>query len=116
MPRSEEAYLLDILNSAHLIVAFMEDIDYPSFINDAKTQSAVLHQLLLMGEAVKHISNGFKSSHQPVQWKDIAGMRDKLIHEYHKVDIDEVWNTVTSDIPRLIDFLTPLIPPEDQAV
>lgn len=78
---------------------------------DTKTQSAVLHQLLIIGEAVKRISPEFRSAHPEVPWKLIAGTRDKLIHFYEGVDLEEVWKMVTSDLPQLISHIEPLVPP-----
>jgi uncharacterized protein with HEPN domain len=55
-----------------------------------------------MGEAVKRLSPATRSKHPEVQWKDIAGMRDRLIHGYDSVDIDELWKTATVDVPALL--------------
>ena len=109
MPRNETA-LLDILRAARLAVQFKGDLDKEGFLDDLKTQSAILHQLLLLGEAVKRLSEEFRARHPDVPLRAIAGMRDKLIHEYNEVDVDEVWRTVTSDLPRLIGALEPLAP------
>lgn len=68
----------------------------------------MVHQLLVLGEAVKRLSEAFRASHPEVPWRAIAGMRDKLIHGYDVVDRDEVWNTVTTDLPRLLTLLEPL--------
>src|SRR5262249_56323246 len=109
MPR-DDATLLDILRAARLTVVFKGDLDQPAFLNDLKTQSAVLHQLLVLGEAVKRLSEGFRTSHPAIPWRMIAGMRDKLIHAYDAVDLDEVWKTVDIDLPQLITLLDPLDP------
>ncbi len=91
---------------------FKGDLDTSAFLDDLKTQSAILHQLLVLGEAVKRLSEGFRMSHSEVPWRMIAGMRDKLIHGYDDVDLDEVWKTVSTDIPHLIARLEPLEPRE----
>ena len=77
MPR-DEAHLLDILKAARLTVEFKGTADKDAFLVDAKTQSAVLHQLLVIGEAVKRLSPEFRAAHPEVPWKLIAGTRDKL--------------------------------------
>jgi uncharacterized protein with HEPN domain len=69
-----------------------------------------LHQLLIIGEAVKRLSTEFRQSHPHIRWTPMAGMRDVLIHAYDTVDLDEVWRTVTVEVPTLIDNLTPLLP------
>ena len=108
--RRDDAHLLDILKAARLAIEFKGAAAKAEFLNDAKTQSAVLHQLLIVGEAVKRMSPEFRSAHPQVPWKLIAGTRDKLIHFYEGVDLDEVWKMVTSDLPELIRLVDPLSP------
>ncbi len=69
-----------------------------------------LHQLLIVGEAVKRTSPEFRDAHPEVPWKLIAGTRDKLIHFYEGVDLVEVWKMVTSDLSELIRLIEPLAP------
>jgi uncharacterized protein with HEPN domain len=78
------------------------------FLEDQKTQSAILHRLLIIGEAVKRVSPEFRAAHPEVPWKLIAGTRDKLIHFYDGVDLNEVWKMVVSDLPQLIRWIEPL--------
>jgi uncharacterized protein with HEPN domain len=108
----DDATLLDILKAARLVVQFKRKLAKKAFLRDIKTQSAILHQLLVIGEAVKRLSEDFRARHPEIPWARIAGMRDKLIHQYDAVDLDEVWKTVTTDIPPLITFLEPLVPPK----
>lgn len=107
--RQDDATILDILSAAQLVVEFTGGMEKPAFLSDAKTQSAVLHQLLIIGEAVKRLSEDFRVGHPELPWKMIAGMRDKLIHNYDGVDLDEVWQTLNTDVPQLITVLNPLI-------
>ncbi len=107
----DEGHLLDILKAARLAIEFRGSADKADFLSDTKTQSAVLHQLLIIGEAVKRLSLQFRAAHPEVPWKLIAGTRDKLIHFYQGVDLEEVWKTVTSDLPQLIRWIEPLVPP-----
>ncbi len=110
----DSATLLDMLKAARLVVEFREGMDRKAFLDDPKTQSAILLQLLILGEAAKRLSQEFRAQHQKISWKKIAGMRDKLIHEYDNVDLDEVWKTARSDIPRLIKQLEPLVPSKEE--
>ena len=110
MPR-DDAHLLDILKAARLAIEFKGPADKAEFLRDPKTQSAVLHQLLIIGEAVKRMSPEFRAAHPEVPWKVIAGTRDKLIHFYEGVDLEEVWKMVTADLPQLIRQIEPLAPP-----
>jgi uncharacterized protein with HEPN domain len=106
----DDAHVLDILTAARLAIEFKGPADKAQFLEDRKTQSAVLHQLLIIGEAVKRISPDLRAAHPDVPWKLIAGTRDKLIHFYEGVDLDEVWRMVTSDLPKLIRLIEPLAP------
>ena len=108
----DDATLLDILKAGRLVVEFKGKLIKRDFLRDTKTQSAILHQLLVIGEAVKRLSEDFRTEHSEIPWTRIAGMRDKLIHAYDTVDLDEVWKTITKEIPPLISFLEPLVPQE----
>lgn len=108
----DDATLLDMLKAARLVMEFKGSLAKKAFLRDIKTQSAILHQLLVIGEAVKRLSDDFRARHPQIPWTRIAGMRDKLIHQYDAVDVDEVWKTITKDIAPLISFLEPLVPQE----
>ncbi len=112
----DDASLLDIARAASLLIDFVQDMSKPQFYTDLKTQSAVLHQLLIIGEAVKRLSEDFRQQHSNIPWRLIAGMRDKLIHGYDSVDLDEVWKTALQDIPDLLASIQPLLPqkPDEQ--
>ena len=110
MRRDDNAVLLDVAHAARLVARFVAGKDKDAFLADELTQSAVLHQILVLGEATKRLSAGFRAVHPEVPWSDMAGMRDKLIHEYDAVDFDEVWSTATRDIPSLLAWVTPLLP------
>src|SRR5579859_3738570 len=109
MPR-DDASLVDIDRAAHLIGVFIAGTGRDTFDHDLKTQSAVLHQLMIIGEAVKRLSAEYRALHPEIPWTKIAGMRDLLIHVYDAVDLDQVWTTATKDIPALRKTLRPLLP------
>ena len=111
--RRDDATLLDLLNAARLALQFKGDATRQEFLDDAKTQSAVLHQLLLLGEGAKRLTEQFRDDHPEMPWKHMAGMRDKLIHEYNTVDIEEVWSTVDRDVPTLLAFLDAIAPTQE---
>ena len=98
----DETTILDIVRAGKLIQDFIVDATEAEFLYDPKTQSSVLYQLLVMGEAVKRLSADFRTRHANIPWSLIAGMRDHLIHAYDAVDWNEVWNTATLDVPRLL--------------
>lgn len=86
----DEATLLDIARAAQLVLEFKKDLNKAAFLEDIRTQSAILHQLMVMGEAVKRLSSDFRTRHPEIPWTFIAGTRDKLIHGYDIVDLDRV--------------------------
>jgi uncharacterized protein with HEPN domain len=108
----DQVTLLDIAKAAGLVVTFMQGVTKEAFLSDLKTQSSVLYQLIVMGEAVKRLSQEFRARHPDIPWSLIAGMRDNLIHGYDIVDWDEVWKTATSDVPGLLTQIEPLLPTE----
>jgi uncharacterized protein with HEPN domain len=110
----DDATLLDILRAAQLALEFRGRQDKAAFMTDLKTQAAVLHELLVLGEAVKRLSAGFRDNNPGVPWKAVAGMRDRLLHGYDDVDLDLVWKTVDEDLPALLENLKGLAPPRDQ--
>jgi len=112
MRRDDNALLLDIAHAAGLVAKFMAGKDKVAFLADELTQSAVLHQILVLGEAAKRLSSEFRARYPEVPWSDIGGMRDKLIHEYEAVDHNQVWSTAMKDIPELLAWVTPLLPEE----
>mgnify|MGYP000539451238 CR=1 FL=1 len=101
MKRTYKDYVLDILSSIQEIRDFVGEMGFEDFVNDKKTVNAVIRSLEVMGEAAKKISPEIKEKHAEIPWKYIAGMRDKLVHEYHGVDLEIVWEVVTKEIPPL---------------
>ena len=96
MRRDDSAILLDIAHAASLVAKFMAGKNKTAFFDDELTQSAVLHQILVLGEATKRLSPEFRARYPDIPWSEMAGMRDKLIHAYEAVDYDEVWSTDTA--------------------
>ena len=105
----DDAFLLDILNAAETARKFSSNLTKKEFVESSLVQSGVLHQIIIIGEAVKRLSPEFRQNHPKIPWKFIAGMRDQIIHGYFDVDLDQVWNTVEKDLPELIGYLKPLI-------
>lgn len=107
--------LKDIFDAASDVIRFLEGFDQSSFEQDRRTQRAVLHALVVVGEAVKRLSIGFTAAHAEIPWTAIAGARDVLIHQYRDVDLSEVWYMATVDVPLLRNYIDPLIPSEEDA-
>ncbi len=94
-------YVEDIIKAMDDASKFVKDLNYDSFVKDRKTVYAVIRALEIIGEATKNIPSGVKNQYPEIPWKDMAGMRDKVIHAYFGVDLKRIWSTVSSDIPSL---------------
>ena len=94
-------YVEDIIEAMNDAMNFVKDSEYALLVTDRKTIYAVVRALEIIGEAVKHIPVPVKNRYPQIPWKDMAGMRDKVIHEYFGVDLKRVWRTVNEDIPKL---------------
>jgi len=94
-------YLKHILDAIHRIEKYTERIDYMDFMENNLVQAGVIREMKIIGEATKRLSDEFKGKYAGIPWRKIAGMRDKLIHDYMGVDMDAVWNVVERDMPQL---------------
>ncbi|WP_017325392.1 DUF86 domain-containing protein [Synechococcus sp. PCC 7336] len=103
----DSASLLDIAKAARLALQFIRGTTAANFTADIKTQSAVLYQIAILGEAVKRLSPEFRQQTSAIPWTAIAGMRDKLIHDYEGVDVRRVWLTLQTNIPELLQAIEP---------
>ena len=94
-------YIEDIIGAMNDALSFVKDMEYDVFLRDKKTIYAVNRALEIIGEATKNIPASVKNRYPQIPWKKMAGMRDKVIHEYFGVDLKRVWSTVKKDIPDL---------------
>jgi uncharacterized protein with HEPN domain len=99
--RQDIDLIRDILECIKRIKMYTVNMNYGEFQKDLKTQDAVIRNLEILGEAVKSLSKMVKESHPEIPWKQIAGARDKLIHDYFGVNIDIVWGISKNDLPDL---------------
>ena len=109
MPRDNES-LIDIERAIRRILRYTDNVSRAELeMNDEKV-SAILYQIAVIGEAIKRLSQEFRQQHPEIPWRDIAGMRDVLIHKYDQVDFDVIWDVVQSKLPELLTLLEPLLP------
>ena len=101
----DRGLLFDMTQAARQIILFRGQMDFEEFRKDAKTQSAIIHQFLIVGEVAKLLSDEFKKSNPSLPWSAMARMRDKLIHHYRGVDLGEIWKAAEIEIPKLLHFL-----------
>ena len=101
MTRDDSAYLRHILDAIARIEEYLEGIDEEAFYRQYLVQDGVIRQLEIIGEATKRLSTETRAHCASIPWQDIAGMRDKLIHDYFGVDLEAVWLTARDDIPVL---------------
>lgn len=110
----DDAALLDIARFARQILELTAGMSRIEFDADVRTQLAVLYEIAVAGEAVKRLSAEFRSRYPEVPWSEIAGMRDKVVHQYDKVKLNVVWDTIQNDIPALMAMIEPLLPIEEE--
>lgn len=109
----DDASLLDIIRAGQLILQFAQGLDRAELDSDLRTQSAILYQVAIMGEATKRLSREFREQHPEAPWDDIAGMRDIVSHQYDRIDLDIVWQVIQQNIPELLSILISLLPTQD---
>lgn len=87
----------------------MKKIGFETFKNDDMRTSAVIRKFEVIGEATKNIPENIRQKHPQIPWKDMAGMRDRLIHFYFGLKYDLVWNTIKVDIPKLKPLIAKIL-------
>lgn len=107
--KDDELYLRHILEAIARALAYVE-AGYDAFKADLKTQDAVIHNLQIIGEATKQISSETRAAHPEVPWKNMAGMRDRIVHDYFGVSLEIVWDVVENHLPPLRESIRGLVP------
>ncbi|MFN8499003.1 MAG: DUF86 domain-containing protein [Anaerolineae bacterium] len=95
------AYLEDILEATVNARQFAADMDYAMFSSDTKTTYAVIRALEIIGEATKRVPSDVRERYPSIPWRDMAGMRDIAIHQYARLDLRRVFDTVRNELPLL---------------
>ena len=101
MIKNVNLYLNDIFECIEKIEEYLKDFTLNDFEEDTKIQDAVLRRLEIIGEAVKKLPKDYKDKYPEIPWRDIAGTRDVLIHEYFGINFELIWKTIKEDLPAL---------------
>jgi uncharacterized protein with HEPN domain len=101
MKKDHVVYLKHILDAIDRIEEYTRGVGYEDFMKTNLVQAGVIREIEIIGEATKRLTQGFKGKYRDIPWKQMAGMRDKLIHDYFGIDLDAVWDTTERDIPIL---------------
>jgi len=101
MKREIGDYIEDIIKAMNAAMEFVNDMSYDEFVKDTKTIYATIRSLEVIGEAIKNIPDDVRKIYPEIPWRKMAGMRDKVIHEYFGVRLERIWEAIKKDIPYL---------------
>lgn len=105
----DELYLADIIAAAASVEKYLSGCSPSEFERNELLQSAVLHKLMIVGEATAQLSEALKSQNMDVRWREIVAFRNLVVHRYFRVDLVIVWNTATKDLPTYAARIRPLL-------
>ena len=109
MDDRDKAYLLDVLESARLALAYVEGKSREDLASEPQLQDAVIRRLEVVGEAASRVSESVRLEMADVPWQEMVGMRNFLIHGYGDIDLTVVWDTLQSDLPPLVTMLDAIL-------
>ncbi len=113
--RRELAFLADILNEADIVLKHSAGVEEARFCADEVLSRAILHSLMIIGEASKRVPTEVQDRHPGVPWRDLAGLRNRIVHDYPGVDLTLVWTLVTTRLPELRAQIAAVIEGEIEA-
>lgn len=116
MSRDPWLYLEDVEASCRKVMKYVEGYSFEEFLRDDKTFDAVIRNLEVIGEAVKHVPQDLTAGHPDIPWRQIAGMRDFLAHVYFALDLEVLWNVVSVEVPKLASAVDEILGDERQSV
>ncbi len=108
----DDAYLLDILIAAQNAVKFSNGLTWEEFRQSPLHQHAIAKALENIGEAARKVSDDMKAAHPEIPWAQMMSMRNRIAHDYFRLDLLKIWETLKHDVPALVVVLEPLVPPE----
>ena len=109
----DEAYLLDMLLAARKVRQFSQGVTWERFQADELMQNAMMMCIQQIGEAARKVSREFQEAHPEIPWREIVGMRHRLVHDYFHIIPEKVWEVVERDVPAILPLIEPLVPPPE---
>jgi uncharacterized protein with HEPN domain len=106
--RDDAVLVLDIIAAAEDALRFVADLEEKQFLASSLHQNAVIRSIEVIGEAAGRLSSAFRNRYPQVPWRDVTGMRHRLVHNYFDVRMEVVWNVVRNELPQLLEILRPL--------
>ncbi len=107
--RGWRLYVADMIESCEAVLTFTDGLDVDEFVNDRLTYKATLWDLRIIGEAATHVPPGIREAAPDVEWAEIVGMRNQLTHGYLRIRDQIVWDTIKTDVPKLLCDLRDLL-------
>ena len=111
--QSDDQYLRDMLQAARDALEFLDGLTYDRFLASRLHQSAVMREIIVIGEAASSVGADVLVEHDQLPWSEMTGMRHRLTHGYYRVDLSIVWRTVHRHLPPLITQLERIAPPDE---
>lgn len=108
--RSTELFIKDILDCIELIGSYCSGLSFKAFLEDRKTQDAVLRNFEIIGEAIKNLPDDFRKNLPQIPWSEAARMRDLIAHHYFEVDFPLIWDTIHKSLPPFKEDIKKLLP------
>jgi uncharacterized protein with HEPN domain len=108
-PRDWTLRIQDILSAIERINQYTESMAYAAFCIDQKTIDAVIRNFTIVGEAVRAVPEHIANAHDEIPWRDMGDMRNLIVHSYHRVDLEVIWDTIQNDLPDLVEPLEKLL-------
>lgn len=109
----DEAYLLDMLIAAKDARTFSAGLSWEAFRESSLHQHGIAKALENIGEAARKVSDETRAAHPEIPWEQIVALRNRIAHDYFRLDLVRIWEIVQEDVPALIEMLEPLVPPEE---